>query len=232
MINQFKIVYAYGFSDGATRTFNILLDKRTLSLITEAREGLPPWTNLEFNQCAICPLERSAQIACPVAANLSDIAEVFKDHSSLDPVDISVTVEERTYIKSTTVPHGLSPLLGIIMTTSGCPVMEPLKPMVRYHLPFASLEETVFRMVSMHLVGQFLRHHEGKSAEWSLAGLARIYEKVAKVNKDFSKRMHAAAENDANVNALVNLDIFAIMVPRVAEDMLRQLKPYFYAHLK
>jgi hypothetical protein len=110
--------------------------------------------------------------------------------------------------------------------------MEPLKPMVRYHLPFASLEETTFRMISMYLVGQFLRQQEGKTVETGLEGIAGIYAEVEKVNKGFAKRMRAAAQNDANVNALVNLDIFAIMVPRVAEDMLQQIKPYFSAHLK
>jgi len=34
---------------------------------------------------------------------------------------------------------------------------------------------------------------------------------VGKVNRDFAKRMRAAARKDANVNALMNLDIFASM---------------------
>ncbi len=232
MTNQIKIVYSYRFSNDATKTFDLLLDKGTLALITERREDTPAWAKLDFHQCPNCPLSKSIHPCCPIAANLSGIAETFKDRSSFEPVDVSVFVEERTYVKATTVQHGLSPLLGIIMTTSGCPIMEPLKPMVRYHLPFASLEETVFRMVSMYLVGQFLRNHEGKTAEWNVGGLARIYGEVEKVNKGFGKRMHAAAQNDANVNALVNLDIFAMMVPRVADDMLRQIKPYFYALLK
>ncbi len=52
------------------------------------------------------------------------------------------------------------------------------------------------------------------------------------MNRDFARRMHAAAKRDANANALVNLDIFAIMIPRIAEDMLQQIKLYFSAHLK
>ncbi len=231
MTNRLTIVYAYRFSDGSTKTFNIQLDKRTLALITERHQEPPEWARLEFSQCSNCPLTKAASPCCPIAVNLSEIAEAFKHHSSLEHVDVSVTVEERTYVKATTVPHGLSPLLGIIMTTSGCPIMEPLKPMVRYHLPFASLEETVFRMVSMYLVGQFLRNHEGKTAEWSVEGLTRIYAEVEKVNKGFVQRMYGAAKNDGNMNALVNLDIFAIMVPRVAEDMLQQLRPYFMSHL-
>lgn len=64
--------------------------------------------------------------------------------------------EERTYSKDTLLQQGLASLLGIVMTTSGCPVLEPLKPMVRFHLPFATLTETVYRMVSMCLVGPSL----------------------------------------------------------------------------
>ena len=127
---------------------------------------------------------------------------------------------------------GLSPLLGIIMTTSGCPVMEPLKPMVRFHLPFASLDETAFRMVALYLVAQLLCDHAGKKPEWRLEGLADIYAEVKKVNKDFGHRMIAAARSDANVHALVNLNVFAVMVPTAAEKMLKEITPYFSAYLK
>jgi len=232
MANELKIVYAFKFSNGSTKRFDLTLDDRTLTLITEPRQSLPAWALLDFHQCVNCPLSKTVHTHCPIAANLSGIAQEFKDLASLERVGVSVIVQERTYFKATTIQHGLSPLLGIIMTTSGCPILEPLKPMVRFHLPFASLEETVFRMVSMFLVAQFMRHQEGKTAEWKLDGLAGIYAEVGKVNKEFAQRMHAAARSDANVNALVNLDVFATMVPRVAEDMLKQLRPYFIAHLK
>jgi hypothetical protein len=195
------------------------------------REDYPEWARLECYQCPHCPLQASDHPYCPIARNITDIAQAFHDRSSMETVHVTVTVEERSYVKDTTVQHGLSPLLGIIMATSGCPVMEPLKPMVRYHLPFASLDETAFRMVSMYLVGQFLRSREGKDAERGLTGLARIYEGVEKVNKAFAARMHAAAKSDANVNALVNLDVFATMVPRMAEELLQRIKPFFEAHL-
>ncbi len=232
MADQLTIVYTYRFRNGAVRTFNLLLDKETLALAPGIRGTPPAWARLDYHQCSHCPLSITQHPFCPIAENLSGIAESFLDRSSLDEVHVDVDVEERRYAKDTTVQHGLSPLWGIIMTTSGCPAMEPLKPMVRYHLPFASLEETTFRMVSMYLVGQLLRQQEGKTMHPGLEGIAGIYAEVEKVNKGFAKRVHAAAQNDANVNALVNLDMFAIMVPRVAEDMLQQIKPYFSAHLK
>jgi hypothetical protein len=44
--------------------------------------------------------------------------------------------------------------------------------------------------------------------------------------------MVGAARNDVNVNALVNLDAFAKMVPLAAEKMLKKITPYFASLLK
>jgi hypothetical protein len=168
---------------------------------------------------------------CPIALNFADIAEQFKDMVSHQEVTVTVTTEERLYSKDTTVQQGLSPLVGIVMATSGCPVMEQLKPMVRFHLPFATLEETIFRMVSMYLVAQYFQKQNGGSAEWNLDGLAKVYAEVGVVNRDFAQRLRDAAKKDANVNALVNLDCFATMVPLAAEETLSGIKPYFSAYL-
>ena len=232
MNDNFTITYAYRFEDGGTIKFDLLLDKETLALTVDRRPDLPEWTLLGYEQCRICPLNDRTHPHCPVAANLSGIVDKFNKFVSHDKVNVACIVEERTYTKSTTVQMGLSPLLGIIMATSGCPILEQLKPMVRYHLPFASLEETIFRMVSMHLVAQYLRKQAGKSAEWSLDGLTRIYGQVGQVNNDFAERLLGAAQNDVNVNALVNLDAFAKMVPLAADQMLRKITPYFSALMK
>jgi hypothetical protein len=55
---------------------------------------------------------------------------------------------------------------------------------------------------------------------------------VSKANKDFSQRLAQAAEKDANVNALVELDVFASMVQLLAEDAIGELKPCYSAYLK
>ncbi|MDA8101104.1 MAG: hypothetical protein M0042_15910 [Nitrospiraceae bacterium] len=232
MTESFKIVYAYKFGDSSTIRFDLVMDGTTLALQPGKREDLPEWTLLGYSQCANCPLDRNAVIRCPIAANFSEISEKFTSFTSHDRVSVAVIVEERTYTKNTTIQMGLSPLLGIIMTTSGCPILEQLKPMVRFHLPFASLEETIFRMVSMHLVAQYLRKSEGKPAEWSLEGLTKIYAEVAKVNRDFAERLVGASRSDVNINALVNLDAFAKMVPLAADKMLKKISPFFSALLQ
>jgi hypothetical protein len=230
MTPPLTIEYSYKFRSGSTAVFSLMLDRETLLLQKRKMQHPPLWSLLGHKQCENCPLEAQDNLYCPVALNFVDIAEKFKDFVSHENVVVTVTTEDRIYAKNTTIQQGLSPLIGIIMTTSGCPIMDHLKPMVRFHLPFASLDETVFRMVTMHLLVQYYRNQEGMQAEWRLDGLTRVYAKVSVVNRDFANRLRDAAKKDANINALVNLDCFATMVPFVAEDTLKQLKPYFSAY--
>lgn len=229
MDDVFRYIYIFKFADGRSKHFDLRLDKETLLLQGRRPESLPIWAMLPYEKCEICPLNEQEHTYCPVSANMAGVVEEFRDFLSHEKVSVTVVCEERIYGKDTTVQGGLSPLLGIIMTTSGCPVMEQLKPMVRFHLPFASLDETIYRGVTMYLMAQYFRQQEGKTATWSLEGLPRIYTEVGKVNRDFAKRMRAAAKKDANVNALVNLDVFASMMQFAAEDTLNRLKPYYKA---
>ena len=232
MTTPFVIEYRYQFRTGAGTTFKLELDRDTLLLKRTLGTEPPLWALLNHKRCENCPLEIKDHPYCPIALNFVDVADRFKDMVSHENVSVTVITEDRTYSKNTTIQQGLSPLIGIIMAASGCPVLDHLKPMVRFHLPFASLEDTVFRMVSMHLLVQYYRNQDGRPAEWNLDGLTRVYAEVGIVNRDFANRLRDAAKKDANINALVNLDCFASMVPLVAEDTLRTLKPYFSAYLR
>ena len=232
MTDEIRITYEFKLTSGVEKNFDIFLNKETLALIREKEDAPPEWARLEFQQCSICPLNTTLTRYCPIAANLSGIAREFRDVTGPDKATVIVHVKERAYFKTCSILEGLSPLLGIIMTTSGCPIMEPLKPAVRYHLPFASLDETVFRMMSMFLMAQFIRSRSGKKPEWTLDGLSRIYEEVKKLNRDFGLRMRAAAESDANIHALVKLNVFAVMMPVEAEKTLKEITPSFSSYLK
>lgn len=232
MTTPFVIEYRYQFRTGAGTTFKLELDRDTLLLKRTLGTEPPLWALLNHKRCENCPLAVKDHPYCPIALNFVDVADRFKDMVSHENVSVTVITENRTYSKNTTIQQGLSPLIGIIMAASGCPVLDHLKPMVRFHLPFASLEDTVFRMVSMHLLVQYYRNQDGRPAEWNLDGLTRVYAEVGIVNRDFANRLRDAAKKDANINALVNLDCFASMVPLVAEDTLRTLKPYFSAYLR
>lgn len=231
MGNPYKITYSFRFEDGSVKTFDILLSRDTLALIAEKNPDPPSWTELNNNKCANCSLDENLNRYCPIAFNLADIVREFKDYFSYENVFVTVTTEERSYAKNTTIQTGLSSLIGIIMVTSGCPVMEYMKPMVRFHLPFATLEETVYRMTSMFLVSRYFLKNEGKDSGCKLDGLVKIFSEVSNANSYFAQRLHEAAKKDANINALVNLDCFAIMALE-AEETLKEIRPFFSAYLK
>jgi hypothetical protein len=232
MMDYLKIIYSFNFRDGLIKEFTISLDQETLDLITEDIPAPPVWAELNYNKCSICTLDDSLNRYCPIALNLVKMNEAFKDSYSYEDVSVHVITEERSYSKDTSLQEGLSALLGIIMVTSGCPVMEHLKPMVRFHLPFATLIETVFRMASMYFMAQFFLGLKGKAFDLSLDGLKEIYTEVSQVNRDFSQRLADAASKDAHINALVNLDCFATMIPIQAEETLKEIENYFAAYFK
>jgi hypothetical protein len=66
----------------------------------------------------------------------------------------------------------------------------------------------------------------------SLEGLSQIYKEEKKLNWDFGQRMIAASRSDANVHALVKLNVSAVMVPVTAENMVKEMTPYFSSYLK
>ncbi len=206
-VEAIHIVYRFQSEDGSERAFETVLDGKTLELRNDTPPNLPGWTKLSFNQCENCPLSEKVE-HCPVAANLSGLIEAFKFSTSYESVFVVVETPERSYAKQTTVQNALSSLMGIYMVVSNCPILDKLRPMVRFHLPFASATETVYRSVTMYLLAQFFRKQKGGTPDWDLEKLVEIYKEVAKVNKGMWNRLSAASSFDANVNALIVLNTF------------------------
>lgn len=231
--NNEIITYHYKFtlSNGVEREFNIKLDKN-LNLITARKKSYPEWTKLKDFKCPHCPLDENGHEFCPITVNLVDIVDFFRDASSYEEVGILIETEERGYVKHTTLQDGISSLVGIYMVTSGCPILEKLKPMVRYHLPFSTLEETKYRAISMYLLAQYFLYKRGKKPDWELKNLVKIYDDIQIVNKNFCEKLSNLKINDASLNALVKLDCFASYVSFSIEiNMLDGIEllfnPYF-----
>lgn len=228
-----EIIYSFLFKDGSKKDFKINLDRETLGIVPREDHLCPPvWTRLERNRCSLCPIDERTHVYCPIARNLSGISKEFGDRYAHDAVTVTVLTEERTYSKETTIQEGLGGIIGIIMATSGCPVMEYLKPMARFHLPFASLTETIFRITSVYLISQLFVKKKGGEPDWNLDEIGQMYSQIGQLNRDFARRLSEAAKKDANVNALVNLDCFAAMVPMASEETLAEIKKYYTAYLK
>lgn len=229
MAEQKQIYYKYFFlfQDGRKGTFEIYLDAKTLKFIPQKALKPSPWTKLTHHQCQNCPLNAEDHPECPLALNLAGIMQTFSGSHSFDNVHVMVETKDRTYSKNTTLQNALSAMLGIYMVTSDCPVMSSLKPMVRFHLPFASVEETIFRSVTTYLLGQYFKHKSGEKADWDLENLMNNYKKIQMVNMGLSQRMRSIVDKDANLNALVVLDVFAKELPYSIEKSLKELKYLF-----
>jgi len=225
--------YRFIFGRGLEKEFNVKLDNKTLNLIQTKKESYPKWTELKYLKCSNCPLDENQHLFCPIAIDLVGLVDFFRDMISYIEVDLLIQSEERRYIKHTTLQQGISSLVGIYMVTSGCPIMEKLKPMVRYHLPFATLRETQYRMISMYLLAQYFLHKRGKEPDWELKNLVKVYDDIRIVNKGFFQRLAHIKIKDATLNALIKLDMFAQHVSfSIDRNVLDEMEYLFYAYFQ
>ncbi|MBF0388020.1 MAG: hypothetical protein HQL20_09250 [Candidatus Omnitrophica bacterium] len=167
------------------KVFTVKLNASTLEYNAPPPVHYPRWTELTCNQCPNCPLDAAVHKHCPVAVNAMELVAFFKEITSIEEVYLLIETDQRNYSKDTDMQTAASSLLGIVMSTSPCPILSQLKPMARFHLPFASLEETRYRAISMYLLGQFFLLKQGKKPDWELSELNKLYMNIDTVNRAF-----------------------------------------------
>jgi hypothetical protein len=231
MVDIINIQYAFKIDGKRFEIIDLQLDPQTLDLLNSPCEDLPFWTQLDFHQCPHCPLDPLKFQVCPVAATLVDIVDRFEDVMSYDELDLEVTTTARHVFQHTTAQRGISSLLGILFPSSGCPHTVFFKPMVRFHLPLATEEETIFRASSMFLLAQYYLRERKTAGDLKFDGLKQIYEKMNMVNMNVAERLRNASCTESSVNAIVLLDAFAHTIPLLIEEQLYELRhlftPYF-----
>ena len=209
--NDFNIQYQFQFPDQQKIAFTFALRREDMSLRSSVNEAdLPDWTHLDFHQCSTCPLKKAEHPFCPVAKEYYAILLNFAKSYSYEKVKVLVKVDERFYFKETGLQAGISSMIGIVNVTCGCPVLSKLRPMVRFHLPFGSPEETTFRTAAMFMLRKFFEHKNNKNpppVDWN--ELARDLLEVGEVNLGLAERIRNMSYGDANINSLLILDRFA-----------------------
>jgi len=223
--------YRFLFQDGREEVFEIHLDAATLEPVDPLPEHPRDWTRLESHKCSNCPLDELEHPLCPLAIRLQPLADRMGGVTSIDNVDVMVTVYERNVTRSATAQEAISSLMGIITATSGCPHTVFFKPMARFHLPFANTRETFYRAASMYMLGQYYRWQAGKSVDMELDGLLDFYSQVATVNKGIAERLRAERREDGAVNAIVLLDMFVKSMPVLIKETLEEFKPLFQPYV-
>jgi hypothetical protein len=232
-VETIDIDYFFGLADGETQHFHILIDAGRLELVRDSAEPPAEWTALGFLQCSHCPLDPARHPWCPVAVNLRDIVAPMAALVSFQPVQVEITTPERRLAMEVPAQRAISSVMGLVVATSACPHTAFLKPMARFHLPMASMEETVFRAVSTYLIAQYFRRLDGHPADESLAGLNQVYANLEILNGAMAKRLRSSiAARDAGINALIILNSFAQTVPMMVDDKLMALRPLFAPYLE
>jgi len=223
------IVYRFEFDDGPASEFRIDLDAKTLELIAALIPALrdselPDWIRLENAQCPNCPLHASESPRCPIAVSLVDIVDFFASHRGHDEALVSARTPARTVTKRCSLQVGISSLMGLIFPASGCPIVAPLRPLLRSHLPFATSHETIPRVAGWYLLQQFHNKQAGRAADWDLTGLQDLFENIGVMNANLPKRLDEPKVEDASRNAVIHLRTFAeLFAVSVSEESMQDV---------
>jgi hypothetical protein len=226
MTEPMRIEYRFDLPDGSRKRLTLKFDATDFRLANAVEAEPPFWTELKFNQCANCPLSSAEHNYCPAALQMVPAVEALKALVSFDTVGVTVVQAERTMHAETSAQQAMSSVLGLIMATAGCPWTDRLRPMARFHLPFASEAETVYRSVCMFLLA---RHLAGKGDTQGFASLETLYENLHVVNRDMSRRLGAATRTDPARNAMALLDSYTTLLPAALQGSLEEIKPLFDA---
>ncbi len=207
------------------REFELRFNSTTLDIVQPEKSNIPKWVNLDFYQCSNCPFDTEIDQHCPAALSMIDVIDFFSDFVSYTEADISVEKDGCTYSKHTSLQNGISSLIGLIMAASGCPILGKLKPMVRFHVPFISADEQVFRAMSTYLLAQYFRKVHGEEPDWAMEKLEKFYHEIHTVNKDFAIRLKHVHIYDASLNAINILDTFAnFILMEIHKHVLKELE--------
>lgn len=191
----------------------------------EPRDDLPEWTKLAHYQCSNCPLTIKNCSHCPAAVDLHEVVSDFQQLPAIKKAEVTVVTPEREYFKETSLEEGLRSLMGVIMATSACPILQLLKPNARYHLPFASQEEFISRSTALYLMRQYFLYRSGERPDWDLQGLIRLNQELQILNQAFWQRVHDACESDSNLKALLSFFNLSSSVSYSLEAQLQKIKP-------
>ena len=210
------ITYRFRLESGVGHRFDVEFDR------PPAGGDLPEWTRLETDKCPHCPLPDAPGAHCPAAADLVPVVERFSALSSIDRVDVHVVTPQYEARKRTDSQTALRALMGLILATSACPILGRMRPLAHMHMPFATGTEMVYRIVSMHLMGQFLRDEPA-----GLDGLKEFFADIDRLNHAFFARLNRAVQRDAGINALVSLQSHSMLASMSIETEMENIRAWF-----
>ena len=188
-------------------------DEKTYHILLPHDTPRPDWAKLEFQKCPNCNIEGSPKY-CPAAVSIAHFLPDFANAFSYTQAIVEVDTPNRVVVSKTPLQMAMASLIGLTLATSGCPRTTFLRPMARFHLPFADQRETVFRSLGTWLLTEYIRSNaNGEAATLSFDGLKDAYTQISIVNSTLAERLRSAVTHDAALNAVIILDTFALITP-------------------
>ncbi len=224
---HYTIEYQLKLEDGSVTSYEVDIDKDTMISRVPPMDVIPEWVRLDLTKPHQGPLKASD--CCPIALRLVEPIQKFNGLLSHTRAVTTVVTPERSYVKECDVQDALRSLFGLIMATSGSPLMQPFKYMARYHLPFSTLEETIYRITSTYLMGQLLDGMGRKPIAADLKDIENLYNTMRSLNQDMAARLKEAVKwgGDGTVNAIVILNTYSSLIPIIIHEELEKLRPLF-----
>jgi hypothetical protein len=221
------IQYRLRTADGREMLFRLRFDPKTYDMVESTPDNLPAWAALDFHKCPHCPLSQDQTPNCPAATRIAPALKACESLDAYVPVQVEITLQERTVVANKPLQKALASMLGLIMATSGCPHTAVLRPLARYHLPFATEDETLQRVTSMYLLGQYFAHKDGDKPDIELEGLVDLYRKLQVVNEAMVDRLKAGGIKPAMTQAITPLDLLSHSLPLNIRISLERIRPFF-----
>jgi hypothetical protein len=214
LINDHKrITYRFFVTTDSPLAVDLLFDKNTFRIVIPEDAARPEWARLGNNRCPNCP-EANGCDYCPAALAIAQFLPLFENRVSHEKTVVEVETSARTIVSKTTFQTGMASLIGLVCATSGCPLTKFLRPMARFHTPFADEQETLFRSFSSWLLMSYVqRQLAGGEGLITLEGLKRNYQELSVMNSCLAERLRKGVKRDAALNAVIILDLFAQIAP-------------------
>lgn len=225
---NYEITYEFRFSDGIKKNYTFEIDNDTRLMVQKPDQKPPPdWAKLENKKCSHCPLKSDQTPYCPVAVNIAQPVDDFKEMISYSKVLVEVKTPQRNYSKIVSLQDGISSALGFAISCSACPHVEFLKAMSHFHLPFTTIEEVLSRATSIYLLKQYFVTKEKGQPDFSLQKLKGHYENLQKVDLGMLDRVREVSTGDADINAINTLASFSSLIASAISTDLTRIAPLF-----
>jgi hypothetical protein len=231
MSSDLSLSYEFTLPDGEQIFYEFAFDGQRHQL-KRAKHSPPPWAQLHCQQCKHCPYkEGSSPKYCPAAVQLSLVVTDLDKIASFEHMQVCIKTPERTIIQSVSAQQAIGSLLGLLFASSGCPHTEFLLPMAKFHQPFSTPEETLWRASGSFLLAQYFRNLNNEKSE-SLDDLMRRYGNLEVLNGAMVKRLKNQVDTDSCLNAIILLDNYAKMYPLFLEKSLVSLRPLYESYFQ